>query len=112
MQVWRHRMADLMTDLEASELLTYRAADDLVSRSPEAEVSVSMAKLYAAEMIRRVIPECGHAYGGYGFMEEYYIARCSRGVQNWGIGAGTSEVMRRDHRQAAHGQAARLGRHR
>ncbi|MDP3936758.1 MAG: acyl-CoA dehydrogenase family protein [Deltaproteobacteria bacterium] len=94
MQVWRHRMADLMTDLEASELLTYRAADDLVSGSPEAEVSVSMAKLYAAEMVRRVIPECGHAYGGYGFMEEYYIARCSRGVQNWGIGAGTSEVMR------------------
>jgi hypothetical protein len=27
-------------------------------------------------------------------MEENFVARCSRGVQNWGIGAGTSEVMR------------------
>ncbi|MFQ5457310.1 MAG: acyl-CoA dehydrogenase family protein [Myxococcota bacterium] len=94
MQVWRHRVADLMTDLEASELLTYRAAGELVAGEPAAEVSVSMAKLYAAELARRLLPECGHAFGGYGFMEEYYVARCSRGVQNWGIGAGTSEVMR------------------
>jgi hypothetical protein len=27
-------------------------------------------------------------------MKENYVARCTRGVQNWGIGAGTSEVMR------------------
>jgi hypothetical protein len=27
-------------------------------------------------------------------MEENYVARCTRGVQNWGIGAGTSEIMR------------------
>ena len=94
MQVWRHRMADLVTDLEASELLTYRAADRLVSRDPGAELSVSMAKLHAAEMVRRLIPDCAQAFGGYGFMEENYVARCSRGVQNWGVGAGTSEMMR------------------
>ncbi len=94
MQVWRHRMADRMTDLEASDLLTYRAADRLVARDPAAEVSVSMAKLYAAEMARRLIPDCAQAFGGYGFMEENYVARCSRGVQNWGVGAGTSEMMR------------------
>ncbi len=94
MQVWRHRMADHMTDLEASELLAYRAADQLVSGDGEGEVSVSMAKLYAAELARRLVLDCGHAFGGYGFMEESYVARCTRGVQNWGIGAGTSEVMR------------------
>jgi citronellyl-CoA dehydrogenase len=94
MQVWRHRMADLMTQLEASELLTYRAADQLSSGDPEGEVSVSMAKLYGAELVRRLVLDCGHAFGGYGFMEENYVARCTRGVQNWGIGAGTSEVMR------------------
>jgi len=94
MQVWRHRMADLVTDLEASELLTYRAADRLVTRDPGAELSVSMAKLHAAEMVRRLIPDCAQAFGGYGFMEENYVARCSRGVQNWGVGAGTSEMMR------------------
>ncbi len=94
MQVWRHRMADLMTELEASELLAYRSADQLIEGHPEADVSVSMAKLYAAEMARKLLLECGQAFGGYGFMEEYYVARCSRGVQNWGVGAGTSEIMR------------------
>ncbi len=94
MQVWRHRMADLLTELEASETLTYRATDQLVSGDPRGEVTVSMAKLYAAELIRRLVLDCAHAHGGYGFMLENYVARCSRGVQNWGIGAGTSEVMR------------------
>jgi citronellyl-CoA dehydrogenase len=94
MQVWRHRMADWMTELEALELLTYRAADQLSSGDREGEVGVSMAKLYGAELCRRLILDCGHAFGGYGFMEENYVARCTRGVQNWGIGAGTSEIMR------------------
>lgn len=94
MQVWRHRMADHLTDLEASESLTYRAADQLVSGDPRGEVTVSMSKLYGAELIRRIVLDCAHAHGGYGFMKENYVARCSRGVQNWGIGAGTSEVMR------------------
>ncbi|MCP4038565.1 MAG: acyl-CoA dehydrogenase [bacterium] len=94
MQTWRHRMADHLTDLEASESLTYRAADQLASGDAQGEVTVSMSKLYAAELIRRLVLDCAHAHGGYGFMKENYVARCSRGVQNWGIGAGTSEVMR------------------
>jgi citronellyl-CoA dehydrogenase len=94
MQVWRHRMADWMTRLEASRALTYRAAEQLASGDPEGELTVSMSKLYGADLIRGLILDCAHAFGGYGFMEENYVARCSRGVQNWGIGAGTSEVMR------------------
>jgi citronellyl-CoA dehydrogenase len=94
MQAWRHRMADWMTRLEASRALTYRAAEQLVDGDPEGEVSISMAKLYGADLIRGLILDCAHAFGGYGFMEESYVARCTRGVQNWGIGAGTSEVMR------------------
>jgi len=94
MQVWRHRMADWMTRLEASRALTYRAAEQLSARDLQGEVTVSMAKLFGAELIRGLILDCAHAFGGYGFMEENYVARCSRGVQNWGIGAGTSEVMR------------------
>jgi citronellyl-CoA dehydrogenase len=94
MQAWRHRMADWVTRLEASEMLTYRAADQLACGDPRGEVAVSMAKLYGAEVIRGLVLDCAQAYGGYGFMEENYVARCSRGVQNWGIGAGSSEVMR------------------
>jgi citronellyl-CoA dehydrogenase len=94
MQSWRHRMADWITRLEASRALTYRAAEQLATGDPEGELSVSMAKLYGAELIRGLVLDCAHAFGGYGFMEENYVARCTRGVQNWGIGAGTSEVMR------------------
>ncbi len=94
MQAWRHRMADHMTELEASELLTYRAAGQLAARDPEGEVGVSMAKLYGAGLVRRLLLDCAHALGGYGFMKESYVARATRGVQNWGIGAGTSEIMR------------------
>ncbi|MCP4007595.1 MAG: acyl-CoA dehydrogenase [bacterium] len=94
MQVWRHRMADWMTRLEASRALTYRAAEQLATGDRDGDLSVSMSKLFAADMIRGLILDCAHAFGGYGFMEENYVARCSRGVQNWGIGAGTSDVMR------------------
>jgi citronellyl-CoA dehydrogenase len=94
MQVWRHRMADLMTRLEASELLSYRAAEELCSGDPQGETTVSMAKLYGAELTRDLVLECAQAHGGYGFMKENYVARCARGVQNWGVGAGTSEIMR------------------
>ena len=94
MQAWRHRLADWVTRLEASEMLTYRAADELSCGNPRAEASVSMAKLYGAEVIRGLVLDCAQAHGGYGFMEESYVARCSRGLQNWGIGAGSSEVMR------------------
>ncbi len=94
MQVWRHRMADWLTRLEASAALTYRAADQLASCDSDAETAVSMAKLFGAELIRGLVLDCAHAFGGYGFMEENYVARASRGVQNWGIGAGTNEIMR------------------
>jgi alkylation response protein AidB-like acyl-CoA dehydrogenase len=94
MQVWRHRMADWMAKLEASRALTYRAAEQLATGDREGDLTVSMSKLYGAELIRGLVPDCAHAFGGYGFMEENYVARCTRGVQNWGIGAGTSEVMR------------------
>jgi len=94
MQAWRHRMADWMTKLEASRALTYRAAEQLATGDREGDLTVSMSKLYGADLIRGLIPDCAQAFGGYGFMEENYVARCSRGVQNWGIGAGSSEVMR------------------
>ncbi len=94
MQAWRHRMADWMTRLEASRALTYRAAEQLATGDAEGDLTVSMSKLFAADLIRGLILDCAHAFGGYGFMEENYVARCTRGVQNWGIGAGTSEVMR------------------
>lgn len=94
MQVWRHRFADLFTEWEASKMLAYRATDLLNRGEREAEVAVSMARLFAAEFIRRAATECAQVFGGYGLMDEYWIARAVQGVHGFGIGAGTQEIQR------------------
>lgn len=94
MQVWRHRFADVLTDWEASKLLMYRATDLLNRGDPEADTVVSMARLFAAEFIRRAATECVQVFGGYGLMSEYWIARAVLGVHGYGIGAGTQEIQR------------------
>lgn len=94
MPVWRHRLADLMTELEASRLLAYYATDLMCAGDPTAETYVSMAKLYAGELFKRLAPECDQVFGGYGCMEEYFVARATGGISGFAIGAGTSEIMR------------------
>jgi len=94
MPVWRHRLADLMTDLEASRLLTYYATDLLCRGDAAAEVYVSMAKLFAGELYKKAAAECAQLFGGYGCMEEYFVARASGGISGFAVGAGTSEIMR------------------
>jgi len=94
MPVWRHRLADLMTELEASRLLTWYATDLLCRGDAAGEVYVSMAKLYAGELFKRLAPECDQILGGYGCMEEYFVARATGGISGFAIGAGTSEIMR------------------
>jgi citronellyl-CoA dehydrogenase len=94
MPVWRHRLADLMTELEASRLLAWYATDLLCRGDAAGEVYVSMAKLYAGELFKRLAPECDQVLGGYGCMEEYFVARATGGISGFAIGAGTSEIMR------------------
>lgn len=92
-QIWRHRMADVLTRIEASRQLTYHACDSLI-KGEKAESAVSMAKLFATESVRPVVNECYQIFGGYAYMEDYPIARIYRDVAAMTIGAGTSEIMR------------------
>ena len=54
----------------------------------------SMAKLISTELHEKVATECLQFFGGYGYMEEYPMARMYRDVRIGTIGARTSEVMR------------------
>ncbi len=63
------------------------AGKDIVTR-------VSMAKWWIGEMVNRVAYHCLQLYGGYGFMEEYPIARAYRDVRAHTIYAGTTEIMK------------------
>lgn len=93
-QTWRHRFAEMATKLEATRLLAYQAADLLNRKEPTGEIAVSMAKLHAAGAVQSVAAEVLQLHGGFGIMEESPIPRYYRDVSGFGIGAGTSEIMR------------------
>ncbi len=92
-QALRHRLADLEAELEAARQLTYHAAWLLQQGQPAARES-SMAKLVTTELGKRVADECLQFHGGYGYMEEFPIARLDRDARAATITAGTSEIMR------------------
>jgi citronellyl-CoA dehydrogenase len=92
-QVWKHRFAQMATEIEAAEELTYRACD-LFNRGIPCNKEISMSKLFSTELANRVAYACGQIHGGSGYMEEYDIARQFRDLRLLTIGAGTSEIMR------------------
>lgn len=92
-QVWRHRFAELMTQVKAGKLLTYAAVQKMVEGG-DPTLEVSMAKLYTADLAQKVAYDCLQVHGGYGFTEEYDICRAYRDVRLLSIGGGTSEIMK------------------
>ena len=57
-------------------------------------VEVSMAKYWTTEMASRVADTCLQLHGGYGYCEEYPIARSLRDIRVTQIFAGTNEIMK------------------
>src|SRR5438445_1878556 len=92
-QVWRHRFADHLTSIEAARWLTYRACD-LFARKEPAVKEISMAKLFAGDLIQRVVYDCMQFHGGMGYVVETPIARAFRDARLLSIGGGTSEIMK------------------
>jgi short-chain 2-methylacyl-CoA dehydrogenase len=95
------QIADLEVMLQASRMLVYRAAamKDATSRGPgpaaaELKRAASIAKLYATESAVTATRVATQVFGGYGFMEEYPVARFYRDAKVLEIGEGTSEVQR------------------
>jgi acyl-CoA dehydrogenase len=92
-QVLRHRIADLMTEVEATRQLVYHTAW-LYQQGELPIAKCSMAKLKATELANRVVDECLQFHGGYGYLEDYSIARMYRDTRVGTIAGGTSEIMR------------------
>jgi butyryl-CoA dehydrogenase len=89
-------IADLEVMLEAARALTYRAAAMKDAGRPMAELkqAAAIAKLYATESAVSATRIATQVFGGYGFMEEYPVARFYRDAKILEIGEGTSEVQR------------------
>ena len=92
-QVWRHRFAEHLTNIEAGRWLAYRALD-LVNRGQRAVKEITMAKLYTSELSQKVIYDCMQIFGGFGYTTEYPVSRMWRDIRLNTIGAGTSEIMK------------------
>ncbi|WP_446665300.1 acyl-CoA dehydrogenase family protein [Flexivirga sp. B27] len=94
------QLSDLAVMVEASRLLTYKAAwlkDEMeAGRRSVAEVkqAASIAKLYSTESAVTATRIATQIFGGNGFMEEYPVARFYRDAKILEIGEGTSEVQR------------------
>lgn len=92
-QALRHRMADLIAETEAAKLSIYHATW-LAANGKPAVREASIAKLLATETAKKVVDECLQFHGGFGYVEEYPIARAYRDTRVSTIVGGTTEIMR------------------
>ena len=87
------KLANMATDLEASKLLVYRAAQ-LKDKGKNFDMASSMAKLFASEAAMKHTIEAIQIHGGYGYVKEYHVERLMRDAKITQIYEGTSEIQR------------------
>ena len=92
-QLIQEKLAEMKLDLEASRLLTYQAVAKKLS-GERYTLEASMAKLFASEAANRVAYRAIQVHGGYGFFEEYEVARLYRDARILTLYEGTSEVQK------------------
>ncbi len=89
----RFMMANMAMEIQAAELLTWRAAA-LKEQGQPFTREASMAKLFASEMSNRVVDKAVQIHGGYGYIDEFPVERYFRDARVQTIYEGTSEVQR------------------
>ena len=87
------KLADMVTELQAADLLVMHAARK-ADAGTMVPVDAAMAKLYASEMLQRVADNAVQIFGGMGLMEEMPIERLWRDSRLDRIWEGTSEIQR------------------
>lgn len=92
-QELRHRIAQMASELEMVRTFTYTVCKHYEQGDYEV-TKAAMAKLLASELSDKVMYQCLQMFGGYGFTEEYKMARLFRDSRLGTIGGGTSEIMR------------------
>ncbi|WP_379968216.1 acyl-CoA dehydrogenase family protein [Ectobacillus sp. sgz5001026] len=88
------KIAEMATEIELGRTYINEIADRHV-KGESLIKEVSMAKWWISEMAKRVASECLQLHGGYGYMEEYEIARRYRDIPVASIYAGTTEIMKK-----------------
>ena len=87
------KLADMLTEIEASELLLHKAAS--MKNKGEKIVAISaMAKMYASEVSVRVANEALQIHGGYGYTKDFPVEKFYRDAKLCTIGEGTTEIQK------------------
>ncbi len=89
----RFRLAEVATQITVGRAFVDRCVEALVAGTLDT-VTASMAKLWASEAQGRVLDELLQLHGGYGYMNEYLIARMYADARVQRIYGGTSEIMK------------------
>lgn len=92
-QALRHKIADMASEIEVCKEFNYSVADRM-RKGIYVVKEASMSKLISTKMADEVIYNCLQFLGGYGYMEDYPLARLSRDSRLGPIGGGTSEILR------------------
>ena len=87
------KIAEVATEMEAAELLTFYACD-LKSRGEKVTIAGAKAKMYSSEMAVRACNEAVQIFGGYGFTKDFPVEKFYRDVKLCTIGEGTTEIQK------------------
>lgn len=87
------KLADMATQIEAAELLTFQAAD-LKNKKQKCTKESAFAKYYASEVAVKVSTEAVQIFGGYGYTKDFPVEKFYRDSKLCTIGEGTSEIQK------------------
>jgi alkylation response protein AidB-like acyl-CoA dehydrogenase len=92
-QALRHTMVEHATEVEHCKVFNYAAVARLQNKEYVVK-EATMAKLKSTKVADLAIYDCLQMLGGYGYMEEYPLARLLRDSRLGPIGGGTSEILK------------------
>ena len=87
------KLADMITEITAAELLTLKACD-LKNRGENVTKAAAMAKYYASEVAVKVANDAVQVFGGYGYTKDFPVEKYYRDAKLCTIGEGTSEIQK------------------
>jgi alkylation response protein AidB-like acyl-CoA dehydrogenase len=92
-QLIQEKIAAMAVGIEMSRTMLYRLLH-AVERGEKVTREAAILKLYSSQMAVQASNDAVQIFGGYGYMEEYPVARLYRDAKHHEIGAGTTEIMK------------------
>jgi len=87
------KLADMLTEIDAAELLLHKAAE-MKNKKQKMTKESAIAKYYASEVACRVANEAVQIFGGYGYTKDFPVEKFYRDAKLCTIGEGTSEIQK------------------